>query len=127
MIGIGWRKRAFCKYFDSEENYTEFHKKAHRLLEAPTGAITRKLQDMIEDWLRNVLKETRASDWWRDYTGAFIIIAVPETAHIPSLPARQAATSQPLEVVGEKRPSRGGGRSASQPETSSKSKKARGA
>jgi hypothetical protein len=67
LIGISWRKRAFRKYFDSEENYTEFHKKAHRLLEAPTVAITRKLQDMIEDWLRNVLKETRAADWWRDY------------------------------------------------------------
>jgi hypothetical protein len=22
---------------------------------------------MIEDWLRSVLKETRAADWWRDY------------------------------------------------------------
>ena len=67
MKGIGWRKRSFRKYFDSEDNYTEFHKKAHRLLEAPTIAITRKLQDMIEDWLRNDLKETRAADWWRDY------------------------------------------------------------
>ncbi len=39
----------------------------HRLLEAPTIAITRKLQDMIEDWLRNDLEETLAADWWRDY------------------------------------------------------------
>ena len=67
LIGIGWRKRSFRKYFESEDNCTEFHKKAHRLLEAPTIAITRKLQDMIEDWLRNDLKETRAADWWRDY------------------------------------------------------------
>jgi hypothetical protein len=67
LIGIGWRKRSFRKYFVSEDNYTEFHKKAHRLLEAPTIAITRKLQDMIEDWLRNDLEETRAADWWRDY------------------------------------------------------------
>ena len=67
LIGIWWRKRAFRKYFDSEENYSEFHKKAHHLLEAPAVAITRKLQDMIEDWLHNVLKETRAADWWRDY------------------------------------------------------------
>ena len=40
---------------------------AHRLLEAPTVAITRMLQDLIEDWLRYELGETRAADWWRDY------------------------------------------------------------
>jgi hypothetical protein len=67
LIVIGWRRRAFHKYFESEDNYTEFHKKAHRLLEAPTITITRKLQEMIEDWLRNDLQETRAADWWRDY------------------------------------------------------------
>ena len=66
LIGIGWRKRAFRKYFDSEDNYTEFHKEAYRLLEAPTVAITRMLQDMIEEWLRD-LEETRAAAWWRDY------------------------------------------------------------
>ncbi len=51
---------------------------------------------------------------------------VPDTFHIPFLPSRKASTSQPLqlEVVGDKRPSLG--RSASQPETSSKSKKAKG-
>jgi hypothetical protein len=57
LIGIGWNKRAFRKYFDSEDNYTEFHKKTHRLQEAPTIAITRRLQEMIEDWLRNVVKK----------------------------------------------------------------------
>ena len=67
MLGIGWRKRTFRKYFGSEDNYTEFHKVAHRLLEAPTIAITQKLQDLIEDWLRDELEETRAADWWRDY------------------------------------------------------------
>ncbi len=67
FIGIGWRRRAFRKYFDSEDNYTEFHKRTSRLLEAPTIAITRKLQDMIEDWLRDELKERRDADWWRDY------------------------------------------------------------
>jgi hypothetical protein len=56
------------------------------------------------------------------------MMTVPDTAHVPSLPPGQAATSQPLqlEVVGDKRPSRGSGRAASQPETSSKSKKAKG-
>ena len=63
LIGIGWRKKTFRKYFDSEDNFTEFHKVAHRLLEAPTVAITRMLQDMIEDWLRYELGETRAADW----------------------------------------------------------------
>jgi hypothetical protein len=37
--------------------YTEFHKKASRLLESPTITITRKLQEMIEDWLRNEQKK----------------------------------------------------------------------
>ncbi len=66
FLGIGWRKKIFRKYFDSEENYTEFHKKAYRLLEAPTVDITRMLQDMIEEWLRVVVEEKRAASWWRD-------------------------------------------------------------
>ncbi len=51
---------------------------------------------------------------------------VPDTFHIPFLPSRQASSSQPLqlEVVGGKRPTRI--RAASQPETSSKSKRAKG-
>ena len=60
-------QKTFRKYFDSEDSFTEFHKVAHRLLEAPTVAITRMLQDMIEDWLRDELGETRAADWWREY------------------------------------------------------------
>ena len=63
---IGWKKRTFRKHFDSEENYTEFHKKASRILEAPTIAITHKLQDLIEEWLKSV-KEMRAAVWWREY------------------------------------------------------------
>jgi hypothetical protein len=55
----------------------------------------------------------------------FFMKTVPDTAHIPFLPSRQALISQPLqlEVVGDKRSSRG--RSASQPETS-KGKKPNG-
>ena len=53
---------------------------------------------------------------------------VPDAFHIPFLPSRQPASSQPLplEIVGDKRASRARGGSASQPETSSKSKKAKG-
>jgi hypothetical protein len=53
LIVIGWRRRAFRKYFDSEDNFTEFHKEAHCLLESLTIAITVtcKLQERIEDWL----------------------------------------------------------------------------
>ena len=60
-IGIGWRKKTFRKHFVSEDKFTEFHKVAHRYLEAPTIKITHKLQDMIEDWLRDELEETRAA------------------------------------------------------------------
>ncbi len=57
---------------------------------------------------------------------SFVVKNVPDTLHIHFLPSRQASSSQPLqlEVVGEKRPSRT--RAASQPETFSKSKKAKG-
>ena len=55
------------------------------------------------------------------------MMTVPDAFHIPFLPSRQPASSQPLQlvIVGEKS-RRGRGRSASQPETSSKSKKAKG-
>ena len=66
---MAWRKKAFRKYFDSEEHFTEFHKMAHKLLEAPTVDIARVVQAHIVDWLRSV-KETHASKWFeKEWTG----------------------------------------------------------
>ena len=66
LAAIAWRKKTFRKYFDSEDNFTEFHKLTHRLLEAPTVEITRLLQDSIEEWLREK-GELRAAEWFSTY------------------------------------------------------------
>ena len=57
---MAWRKKAFRKYFDTEEHFTDFHKMAHKLLETPTEDIARVVQAHIVDWLRSV-KETHAA------------------------------------------------------------------
>ena len=41
------RKKSFRKYFDKEENFTKFHKMAHKLLEAPTEGIAHMIQAHI--------------------------------------------------------------------------------
>ncbi len=64
FTAIAWRKKSWCKYFDSEEH--DFHKLAHKLLEAPTEAIAHMIQGHIVDWLRS-MKETRASSWFESY------------------------------------------------------------
>jgi hypothetical protein len=59
----------------------------------------------------------------------FVVKTVPDTFHIPLLPSRQASSSPPLqlEIVGDKRPSCCRLASQpSQPETSSKTKRAKG-
>ena len=71
MTAIAWRKKSFRKYFDGVSNWIAFHKLAHRLLEAPTVAITHLIQDEIVEWLGEI-KETRARDWFRSFwTGEF--------------------------------------------------------
>ena len=63
------RKKAFRKYFATEEHFTEFHKMAHKLLEAPTEDIARMVQAHIVDWLGSV-KETHAASWFeKEWTG----------------------------------------------------------
>ena len=46
-----------------QENFTDFHKMAHKLLEAPTEDITRIVQAHIVDWLV-FEKEIRAASWF---------------------------------------------------------------
>jgi hypothetical protein len=36
LAAIEWRKKTFRKYFDRKDNFTEFQKLSHSLLEAPT-------------------------------------------------------------------------------------------
>ena len=53
------------------DNWIQFHKLAHRLLEAPTGAITELVQDEIVAWLKEI-KELRAAKWFEEnWTGEF--------------------------------------------------------
>jgi hypothetical protein len=66
MGAIGWHKRSFPKYFDKEDNFTEFHYWASRLLEAPTIKVTWFLQDSIEQRSQEI-GEQRASEWCRIY------------------------------------------------------------
>ena len=66
LTAIGWRKKTFRKYFDKEDNFTEFHKHAHRLLKVPTFGITRLLQDSVHQWLIE-LGKTRAAEWFSGY------------------------------------------------------------
>ncbi len=76
LAAIAWCKKTFRKYFDSEDNFTEFHKLTHRLLEAPTVEITRLLQDSIENWLREK-GEIRAADWFSTGWGSMATIQTP--------------------------------------------------
>jgi hypothetical protein len=69
LPGMAWRKKAFRKYFETEEHFTEFHKMTHKLLEAPTEDIARVVQAHIVEWLRSV-KETHAAKWFeKEWTG----------------------------------------------------------
>ena len=63
---IAWRRKCWRKYFDSEDNFAEFHQLAGRLLAAPTLAIAHTLQAQIGQWLKSV-KETRAASWFKTY------------------------------------------------------------
>ena len=66
---MAWRKKSFRKNFDKEENFTEFHKMAHKLLEAPTEDIAHMVQAHIVDWLV-FEKETLAAAWFeKEWTG----------------------------------------------------------
>ena len=51
IAGIAWCKKSLRKDFDKEENFTKFHKMAHKLLEAPTEGIVHMIQAHIVDWL----------------------------------------------------------------------------
>ena len=66
FAAIAWRKRAYRKYFSSEENFTEFHQYCHRLLEAPTVDITHTMQAVIVEWLKSK-KELVAANWFEKY------------------------------------------------------------
>ena len=66
---MAWRKKAFLKYFETEEHLTDFHKMAHKLLEAPTEDIARVVQSHIVDWLRSVKETHAAKGFEKEWTG----------------------------------------------------------
>ncbi len=61
-----WRKRAFRKYFSSEENFTDFHKHCHHLLEALTVSLSHKVQEIIIAWLKSKTEDHTAK-WFETY------------------------------------------------------------
>ena len=64
-------KKSYHKYFDSVDNWIQLHKLVHRLLEAPTVALTELIQDESVLWLQEI-KETSAARWVEDkWTGEF--------------------------------------------------------
>ena len=66
FAAIAWRKRAFRKYFSSEDNFTDFHQYCNRLLEAPTVELTHAMQGVIVTWLKSK-KEDVAANWFETY------------------------------------------------------------
>ena len=71
VAAIAWKKKSYCKYFDSVAHWIQFHKNAHRLMEAPTVAVTELIKDEIVAWLKEI-KELRAAKWFeKNWTGEF--------------------------------------------------------
>ena len=69
LAAIGWRKKTFRKQFHQEENFFEFHRCAHRLLDAPTMKVAKMIQSEIVKWLHEI-GESRAGVWFEEnWTG----------------------------------------------------------
>jgi hypothetical protein len=64
LAPIPFKKRSFRQYFQSEENWLEFHQLLSRLLRAQSVEMAAAIQDSICEWLIEV-NERRAATWFR--------------------------------------------------------------